>query len=191
MTARWPAEAPVLSDGVVTLRGLAPDDVDAVFVACQDPEIPRFTTVPRPYLREHAESFVNDLGAVRWSAERPDPDGGNDPVRHGVLAITDATLERLCGTIDLQRVDLASGTATVGYWMAAEERGRGLTTLALRLLMRWAFDDAGLEVVRWEAMRANEASRAVAEKVGFVIDGEGVCGDEPSWTATLTRERLG
>lgn len=190
MTSRWPPEAPVLSDGVVTLRGLAPDDVDAVFAACQDPEIPRFTTVPSPYLREHAEAFVSDLGAVRWHAERPDPLGGVEPVRHGVLAITDATSARLCGTIDLQKVDLASGTATVGYWMAAEERGRGLTTRALRLLMLWAFDEAGLQMVRWEAMRANEGSRAVAEKVGFVIDGEGVCGDEPSWTATLTRERL-
>ncbi|CAB4928424.1 unannotated protein [freshwater metagenome] len=63
MTSRWPAESPVLSDGVVTLRGLVRDDVDAVFAACQDPEIPRFTSVPSRYLREHAESFVNDLGA--------------------------------------------------------------------------------------------------------------------------------
>jgi len=63
MTSRWPAVAPVLSDGVVTLRGLVPDDVDAVFAACQDPEIPRFTNVPSRYLREHVESFVNDHGA--------------------------------------------------------------------------------------------------------------------------------
>jgi len=69
MTSRWPAEAPVLSDGVVTLRELVRDDVDAVFAACQDPEIPRFTTVPSPYLWEHVESFVNDHGAGVWRGE--------------------------------------------------------------------------------------------------------------------------
>jgi len=30
-------------------------DAPAVFAACQDPEIGRWTNVPQPYLREHAD----------------------------------------------------------------------------------------------------------------------------------------
>lgn len=43
----------------VRLRSLRDDDADWIFDACQDAEIQRWTLVPRPYLREHAESFVD------------------------------------------------------------------------------------------------------------------------------------
>ena len=31
------------------------DDVDAITAAAQDPEVPRWTTLPAPYERHHAE----------------------------------------------------------------------------------------------------------------------------------------
>lgn len=182
----WPDEPPVLTDGVVLLRGLVAEDVDAIHRACQDPLISRYTTVPSPYTPEHAEGFVSDLGAPRWAAVREAGDGR--AVRHGVLVITDAPTGEFCGVIDLQVVDLEAGTATVGYWMAAWARGGGRGARALRLLMAWAFDSVGLTSVHWEAMLGNDASRAMAERVGFVIDGESTCNGEPAWTATLTPE---
>ena len=39
------------------LRPIAPDDAQAIYTACQDPAIQRWTTVPSPYLLEHAEFF--------------------------------------------------------------------------------------------------------------------------------------
>ena len=36
-------------------------DIDAITAACQDPEIPRWTTVPSPYTREHGEGYVLSL----------------------------------------------------------------------------------------------------------------------------------
>ncbi|MGH3450260.1 MAG: GNAT family N-acetyltransferase, partial [Haloechinothrix sp.] len=47
-----------LSDGDLLLRPWQPQDAEAVYRACRDPEIQRWTTVPSPYLREHAEHFV-------------------------------------------------------------------------------------------------------------------------------------
>jgi hypothetical protein len=52
----------------VRLRPRRPDDVDAVFAACQDGEIQRWTEVPVPYLREHAESSVGAGAARTWTA---------------------------------------------------------------------------------------------------------------------------
>src|SRR5262249_48852237 len=40
------------------LRPWRPEDEDAVYRACQDPQIHRWTNVPRPYLREHAHQYV-------------------------------------------------------------------------------------------------------------------------------------
>ena len=53
-----PEPAPVLTDGVVTLRAHSLDDADAVVEQSTDPESLRWTTVPRPYSREHAVSFI-------------------------------------------------------------------------------------------------------------------------------------
>ena len=41
------------------LRELQIDDAEWIYRACQDSEIQRWTTVPRPYSRDHAESFVH------------------------------------------------------------------------------------------------------------------------------------
>ena len=49
------------------LRPWRPGDVPAVFAACQDAEIQRWTQVPVPYLREHAEGFVTEIAASTWA----------------------------------------------------------------------------------------------------------------------------
>jgi hypothetical protein len=46
---------PTLAGRRVRLRPWRPDDAGAVFAACQDEEIQRWTEVPVPYLREHAD----------------------------------------------------------------------------------------------------------------------------------------
>ena len=55
----WPNEIPTLQYGRVTLRPPAESDVEQIFEACQDKEIQFWTTIPRPYLIEHANGFVN------------------------------------------------------------------------------------------------------------------------------------
>ncbi|WP_165401381.1 GNAT family N-acetyltransferase [Herbihabitans rhizosphaerae] len=37
------------------LRPFTPDDADAVYLACQDPDIQRFTPMGKPFLRVDAE----------------------------------------------------------------------------------------------------------------------------------------
>jgi hypothetical protein len=49
---------PPLSDGVITLRAKTGTDADALTAACQDPEIPRWTRVPVPYLRADALAYL-------------------------------------------------------------------------------------------------------------------------------------
>ena len=51
-------DVPTLRDGDLTLRPPKPEDAEAVTAACQDPEIQRWTLVPSPYRREHAEAWL-------------------------------------------------------------------------------------------------------------------------------------
>ena len=59
----------------------------------------------------------------------------------------------------------------VGFWMAPWARGRGIMTDAVRLVCRWGFADLGLGRIEWWANVGNDASRRVAEKVGFTMEG--------------------
>jgi RimJ/RimL family protein N-acetyltransferase len=73
------------------------------------------------------------------------------------------------GSIDMRISRL--GTGHVGYWMAPEARGRGLTTAALGALSRWAIEELGLGRVELATDPENLASQRVAEKAGFQREG--------------------
>lgn len=132
-------------------------DIDAVDEACQDAEIQRFTTVPSPYLRRHAEEFL--ARAAEWWTE--------DAEATWAIRVGGA----LAGMIGLSR--LASGGPEIGYWMARPHRARGLLTEAARAVVDWGLDPAGLGAARieWRAMVGNVASARVAQRLGFRYEG--------------------
>ncbi len=133
------------------------DDIDAIFAACQDELIQRFTTVPSPYERTHAEGFV--VKAATWW------DAGTEAT--WALRADGA----LAGMIGLHRV--AAGSAELGYWLAPVARGRGLIVEAARAVVDWGFspDGLGLERIEWRAVVENPASHRVAQRLGFRYEG--------------------
>jgi len=154
-------------------------DTDAIFAACQDPGIQRYTTVPSPYERHHAEEFIPRV-AAGWAA-------GSDltwAIREGAT---------VAGMIGLYRV--AGGAAELGYWMSPALRGRGLVTEAARAVIDWAFSDGGPRVARveWRAVVGNIASARAARTLGFRYEGllrkalTSPRGRDDSWIAGLLR----
>jgi RimJ/RimL family protein N-acetyltransferase len=133
-----------LEDGRIALRPLAEEDVPALVAACQDPEIPRWTSVPTPYTEEDAREFLRRA--------------------EGVSAILDAATSDFLGTIGWRWVD---GNVQFGYWVKREARGRGVATRALRLLSRWAVAELGAARLQLLTEPENDASQRVAEKAGF------------------------
>jgi len=76
---------------------------------------------------------------------------------------------RFAGTVDL-RFD-GIGGAEVGFGLALWARGTGVVTRALRLVLAWGFGLPGIEVMYWRAQVGNWASRRVAGRCGFRMDG--------------------
>jgi RimJ/RimL family protein N-acetyltransferase len=153
-----------LTTGRLLLRPLVPADADAVHAACQDPDIPRWTSIPSPYAPEHAADFI----------EQTCPQGWRDDSLYnfGVFTLDGGAL---VGTIGLLRLAGALPAphhqAELGYWTAKEQRGKGYTTEAGRAVCSWAFTSLGAERIEWYAEAGNEGSRAVALKIGFVMEG--------------------
>ena len=150
-------ESVELRAGDFLLRPFRTEDADAVFRACQDEQIQRWTTVPSPYPRESADWFVRSCGDF-WAADNP------------TFACVDAGSGELLGSFDLQQCAAEEGPL-VGFWVAPGARRRGVAVTAVRRMAQWAFDDLGLPRVRWAAYVGNIASRRVAESAGFVMEG--------------------
>ncbi|MGH3022914.1 MAG: GNAT family N-acetyltransferase [Gaiellaceae bacterium] len=140
-----------LEDGDIALRAYTEDDVPALVAACQDPEIPRWTSVPSPYIEEDARRFVAGLEG------------------HHAFAVVDAETDELLGSVGFDLEE--HGRAEFGYWVAREARGRGVASRALLLLARWAAREHGLARLQLIVDPANAASIRVAEKAGFEREG--------------------
>jgi RimJ/RimL family protein N-acetyltransferase/DNA-binding CsgD family transcriptional regulator len=171
----------ILSDGVVTLRTVRPDDADDVTQACQDPQTQLWTMVPSPYSMGDARTWITARSTNWW--EMPS------------WVVNLPGSERFCGSVAL-RPDKAGG-ADVGYLLAPWARGHGHATRALRLACAWGFNSFGLAVVTWSALVGNEASRETARAVGFDISDHVFRGflaqrgeRRDAWIGTLTPEAL-
>jgi RimJ/RimL family protein N-acetyltransferase len=161
-----------------------------VYAACQDPEIPRWTTVPAPYTREHAVEFVQRTAPAAWRE-----DTGYD---FGVFTREGGeTLVGMVGLVRLTQLGAPQRQAELGYWTVREHRGKGYTAEAGLALCRWAFERLGVERMEWFAEAGNEGSRAVARRIGFVLEGtarakfahRGTRRD--AWTGSLLPSDLG
>ena len=187
-TARpFPDGVPVLIDveAGVRLRAADRGDLPGMVEQCRDPEMIRWTSVPTPvdgYQLRDAEEFLA-LSTAGWTSGE----------RLGWAIEAQRGSQRgFCGSIDLHLA--GDGLAEVGFGLHPEARGRSIMTAAVQLVCDYAFEVAGLQVIRWRAVVGNWASRRVAANVGFVFDGSvrrllahrGELLD--GWIATLTRE---
>jgi RimJ/RimL family protein N-acetyltransferase len=150
-----------MSEAGLRLRPWRAEDVDAVYHACQDPDILRWTTLPSPYLWEHAVSFVTGRSPAAWASGT----GAH-------FAVLDASSGELLGSCGLVSIDTVLNSGEIGYWTAPWARGRGVAVRATRAVARWAFDSLGLSRLVWQAEVGNHPSRLVALRVGFRVEGQ-------------------
>lgn len=148
-----------LSDGRIHLTVPGPRDVDAITIACRDPQITAWTTVPDPYTTAHALCFVDEIVPKGWAAAAPN---------WAIRLSPGGSLLGVVGFLHHERT-----APEIGYWIAPAARGRGLATAAVNLACDFAFAADGLATSRieWRAFAGNRASAAVAQHVGFRFEG--------------------
>ena len=137
---------------IVALRQLHRDDIDWITQACQDLEIQRWTTVPRPYLRANAEEFVSH------SKSQP-----------SLFAVIEQETGLGVGMIGIHEIHEVTGEANAGYWIAPWARRRGAATQALSQLVQHAKSLKAAKTLTLKISPGNFASRGTAAKCGFVV----------------------
>ena len=149
-------QAPTLTDGTVTIRAHRASDARGSFEQCQDPLSQQWTTVPIPYTMADAETYVGEIVPGGWVS---DTEWG--------FAVESAG--RYAGTISLRNE--GEGRAEIAYGSHPAVRGTGVMERALRLLLEWGFEEKGLHTVVWWANEGNWASRKLAWRLGFTVEG--------------------
>lgn len=139
-------------DEVLThrLRALQVSDAEWIHRACQDAEIQRWTTVPRPYTLAHAESFIRDKAGELTA-----------------FAIVHATSNEPVGVAGIHHI--RDGVATIGYWVAPWGRGHGAAAAAIQILATHAPRLGDAAILRAVIADTNAASRAAATRAGMTV----------------------
>ncbi|GAA3600417.1 GNAT family protein [Nonomuraea rosea] len=103
----------------------------------------------RSYLRSYADKAAVDTGRI-----------------HGIWVDGE-----LVGGVLFRTMDLAHGTAEAGCWLEPSAVGKGLVTRAARVIIDWAVEERGIHRVEWQVAAGNQASIAVARRLGLTKEG--------------------
>ena len=158
----WPTQVPTLNHGLITLRPVRQSDIDEIYRACQDPLIPRFTTVPSPYTMAHATFFVEEQEPARFAAKSE---------LLFVVAQGYGEDEKFCGLISFHSVSLGNHVAEIGYWMAAHARGKGIATTAVKMITDYGIQTMGFKRIEALVDVDNEASKSLLISAGYQLEG--------------------
>lgn len=157
----WPTEIPTLKYGLVTLRPSAERDIDSIFSACQDPVIPAFTTIPANYTLDHAIEFV-----------RSDPFSFAERRElRFVIDYGNGSDVKFAGVISLHTINIKNHTAEIGYWMEKSMRGKGIGTIAAKMITDYGFRSLGFRRIDGLVDVENLASQKLLTSAGFQKEG--------------------
>lgn len=156
-------DVPTLTDGTVTLRALDGRDLAGVLEQCLDPLSVEWTQVPVPFGLADAVEFVEVIAPGAWA------DGSQwiFCVDAGPSGLPDGS--HYAGNIALR--DEGHGRAEIAYGAHPAARGTGVMEAGLRLLLEWGFAQQDVQTVVWRANVGNWASRKLAWRLGFSLDG--------------------
>ena len=164
----WPEEIPTLKSDTLTMRPMRPSDAEDIYRAVQDPEIPKFTTVPADYPIDLAIEFANTRAAASFVNKT-----------ELVFVIEDARLATVgypysngfAGVMSLHTIDIPNHRAEIGYWLAKEARGHGICTKAAELITEYGLMTIGFKRIDGIVDVRNEPSKAALLKAGYEFEG--------------------
>lgn len=147
---------PTLVGTRVRLAPLESRHAAAVFDSLHDPESRRLTGTHATFTLDRIERFC---------ASRADQDDRLD------FAIEDIATGEYAGGLAVMDVDADNETAGFRIDVVERFQGRGYGPEAIRMMLRYAFDEVGLHRVSLEVFDFNDRARRAYERCGFVLEG--------------------
>lgn len=147
-------------DSEVRLREFTLEDARAVFdavIANRDHLSPFMHWMTPGYSIDSAKAFIEQ--SIEKRAARKS------------LSLGIFRGEQFIGSIGFVYFDWVAGKAEIGYWISADEEGKGIVTASARLLIGFAFRELELNRIEIRCSSENRRSAAIPERLGFTREG--------------------
>ncbi|MDD5417523.1 MAG: GNAT family protein [Candidatus Nanoarchaeia archaeon] len=91
--------------------------------------------------------------------------------RRKYFVIAPINVKKAVGVINLSSIDWINKNAQIGYWIGKEHWGKGYATEAIKLVLKYGFENMGLHKIYATVFEENIGSKKVLEKNGFCFEG--------------------
>lgn len=79
--------------------------------------------------------------------------------------------EEFAGLIGFNDIDWLNHKTEIGYWLAEKMQGKGIITMCMEKLIRYAFQKLKLNRIQIKVAVGNHKSIAIPKRFGFVFEG--------------------
>ena len=143
----------------IIIRPRKTQDAPSLAAAANHPKIAQNlrNVFPHPYTIEDAAWFINDC------IEKEATDQ--------LLRAIEADGTAIGGISIAKKEDVYEKSAELGYWLSKDYWNQGITTQAVKMICKEAFDRFDIIRIFAEPFAHNAGSRAVLEKAGFTYEG--------------------
>ena len=86
-------------------------------------------------------------------------------------AIIERESRRMIGTCGFTKIDVPNNSAEIGYVLNPDFHRRGFGSEAVKRVMKFGFEELGLNRIEARFMQGNEASLALMKSVGMTFEG--------------------
>jgi len=153
-------ELPILETPRLRLRPLEISDTSPIQKAASAREIAdTMISLQHPYSAGEAERYV-----ARQQAEQK-------AGRAVTFTIEQKAEGWFCGLVEVRDIDREHSQGELSFWLAVEAWGRGYMSEVVQAVVRYGFEDLGLNRIYAYHMLRNPASGRVLEKNGFQQEG--------------------
>ena len=148
----------ILVDKDILLRVVEPKDAAPIFNTIDN---------ERDYLKEWLP-FVEETQDISYTKTF---------IEHTIAAdSSDLTFNisyknEFVGIIGLKDTDMGNRKTEIGYWLSEKFQHKGIVTRSCMALIEYAFNEMNIHRIQLKAATQNFKSQAVAERLGFILEG--------------------
>lgn len=150
------APFPVLKTPRLILRQLEITDENEIFFLRSDEEVNRYVDRPKATSLEEARTFINRICK-------------NIENNESIFWVI--TIDKIfAGTICLWNINVSEEKAETGYELLPRFQGKGIMQEALAAVLKYGFEEMGLNCIQAYLHKENERSLKLLEKYSFIRD---------------------
>jgi ribosomal-protein-alanine N-acetyltransferase len=150
---------PTLETERLILRKLTMDDAEDIFAYASDPEVTAYMLWDTHATIDDSKNFI------RFTLDRYEKDEA------GEWGIILKETGRLIGCAGFVRTDMKNRRTEIGYVLGKPYWGKGIVPEAAGRMLKFAFEDMGLNRIECYHLLPNEKSGRVMQKLGMTYEG--------------------